>query len=875
MPPDPRDWLPEGHLAWFVLESVEEMDLSAFYGAYRVDGWGRAAFEPSMMVSLLLYAYARGERSSRGIERKCVEDVAYRVIAAQQKPDHATIARFRARHEDALAELFGSVLGLCRQAGLVKVGVIAIDGTKVHANASHHCNLDYEQLAREILKEAAALDAAEDELHGDARGDELPEHLRTSERRRGALREAKERLERDRVENGGAKTETAGEAQAPGVKIELDPEVIVPRTQGREGWLREARRQLDEYRRREAKPIARSRPERLLEAERRLQQDLAVERQANEAYEHYRAHGRDSQGRRLSRPPKPYEPPETPAGKINTTDPDSRNVKTPRSYTQGYNTQAVVNEEQIVLAAEVTASSPDFGHLQPMVEATKRELQAVGVTETPGVAVADSGYWNEQQMDHVVANEHVQVLIPPDAGKRDTPRPGWQGGRYTAMREVLATDYAGGLYRRRKVMVEPVFAQTKHNRRIDSFQRRGRSAVHSEWRLITATHNLLKLHKHQTAAAAARKTAPTATRPPSRLQPDQHNNHTPAGHRRQPRHHRGHGPLRDTHDDMRQRRRLLVLAWPVSSRGDPELEQRVYERAAERPAVLAPQHGLALQGLDGSLHGVLGLAVTGEDRDGERRALAAGDDLGDLPLGRGECIPAGAHLLLGHIDGQARECPLPGGGVGGLVLRQLLPQYVREDHGSARVSTREVKQRLQRLPDISVTRGEACLDVAAQCHTGERYEGHRVGLPVEGAVGVLEELAEQGRQRAAEQVADIAGVALSDAADHRVQAPGAGSAAAVALGAAGPQHLLKLVVAHDHRPGGGKLAGKVKRVEQTALPVLGAKLRTAQPGGELHPAAAARELGLRLDPRAARSAQLALERLLDPAAERHPARHPV
>jgi hypothetical protein len=106
-------------------------------------------------------------------------------------------------------------------------------------------------------------------------------------------------------------------------------------------------------------------------------------------------------------------------------------------------------------------------------------------------------------MDNVVANEHVQVLIPPDAGKRNTPRPGWHGGRYTSMREVLATDYAGGLYRRRKVMVEPVFAQTKHNRRLDSFRRRGRSAVRSEWRLITATHNLLKLHKHQIAAAAA------------------------------------------------------------------------------------------------------------------------------------------------------------------------------------------------------------------------------------------------------------------------------------------------------------------------------------------------------------------------------------
>jgi hypothetical protein len=178
-------------------------------------------------------------------------------------------------------------------------------------------------------------------------------------------------------------------------------------------------------------------------------------------------------------------------------------VKTPRSYTQGYNAQAVVNEEQIVLAAEVTASSPDFGHLEPMVQATKKELEAIGVSETPGVAVADSGYWNEEQMDNVIANEHVQVLIPPDAGKRETPRPGWDGGRYTSMRETLATDYGGGLYRRRKAMVEPVFAQTKHNRRIDSFRRRGRSAARSEWRLITVTHNLLKLHKHQIAAAAA------------------------------------------------------------------------------------------------------------------------------------------------------------------------------------------------------------------------------------------------------------------------------------------------------------------------------------------------------------------------------------
>ena len=263
MPPDPRDWLPEDHLAWFVLASVEEMDLSAFYGSYRQDGWGRAAFEPSMMVALLMYAYAQGERSSRGIERRCVEDVAYRVIAAQQTPDHATIARFRVRHEAALAGLFSEVLGLCRESGLVKVGVIAIDGTKVHANASHHSNLDYEQLAREILKEAGEVDAAEDELYGEARGDELPEHLRTREGRRAALRAAKEKLARERADREDVKAEGGGGIQ--GVELVLDPEAIVARMQGREGWLREARHQLDEHRRVAAEPIPRSRAERLLE----------------------------------------------------------------------------------------------------------------------------------------------------------------------------------------------------------------------------------------------------------------------------------------------------------------------------------------------------------------------------------------------------------------------------------------------------------------------------------------------------------------------------------------------------------------------------------------------------------------------------------
>jgi transposase len=198
MPPSLRDWVPEGHLVWTVLDAVAELDLAAFYAAYRVDGHSRPAYEPSLMVGLLLYAYARGNRSSRGIERACVEDVAYRVVAGNLVPDHSTVAEFRCRHERALGAVFSGVLGLCARAGLASVGVVAIDGTKVSANASVNANRDFGQIAREILEEAAETDRREDELYGRERGDELPEHLRTREGRRKALREAKERLERER-----------------------------------------------------------------------------------------------------------------------------------------------------------------------------------------------------------------------------------------------------------------------------------------------------------------------------------------------------------------------------------------------------------------------------------------------------------------------------------------------------------------------------------------------------------------------------------------------------------------------------------------------------------------------------------------------------
>src|SRR5687768_10948263 len=305
------------------------MNLEAFYAAYRVDGRSRPPYDPAMMVALLLYAYARGIRSSRVIERACEEDVAFRVLAAQQRPDHATIARFVERHQEAIAGLFGEVLALCARSGLVKVGVIAVDGTKVQANASRNENLDYEQHAREIVEEARAVDAAEDELYGEARDDELPPEFATA--------------------------------------------------QGRGGWLREARQRLEAERAANRQPVPRSRPKRLKEAKRRLEEGLWTEVCANRAYEGYRARGRMKDGRRFGRPPDPYQPPATPDGRINVTDPDSRVVKGLRRFLHGYNAQAVTNEHQVVLAAEIETVGADFGHLEPMLDATQRELAAAGI----------------------------------------------------------------------------------------------------------------------------------------------------------------------------------------------------------------------------------------------------------------------------------------------------------------------------------------------------------------------------------------------------------------------------------------------------------------------------------------------------------------
>jgi transposase len=454
LPPSLREWLPEDHLAWLVLEAIGELDLNAFYASYREDGHGRAALDPAMMVALLVYGYAIGVRSSRAIERHCREDVAFRVITANQTPDHATIARFRARHEDAIGELFGQVLALCARAGLVGLGVVAVDGTKIAAAATHHATRSYEQIAREILEQAAELDAAEDELHGDARGDELPIELRVAGDRRKRLREAKQALDAER---------------------EAD-----------------------------AAPVPRDRDERLRECRRRLEQDHQLERRLVAEHDAWLEAGIASDGsRRMTAARhniKPYQLVELAERTINVTDPDARNLKTPRGWVQGYNAQAVVTREQIIVAAEISTESLDTANLHPMLTAAEEELHDAGINDALDIVLADAGYWKNTAIESL-AEQGLQPLVAPDADRRKEPRPGRRGGLYDFMRRVLATDHGAALYRQRQAIVEPVFGQIKANRGADRFLRRGRSAVRSEWRLLAATHNLLKLHRHRLATA--------------------------------------------------------------------------------------------------------------------------------------------------------------------------------------------------------------------------------------------------------------------------------------------------------------------------------------------------------------------------------------
>lgn len=431
MPPSLREWLPAKHLAWFVVDSVEALDLRKFYLGYRSDGWGRAAYDPKMMTALLLYAYCLGERSSREIEKACEVDVAFRVVAGNGRPDHTTICRFRSEHEEALRGLFLEVLRLCREGGLVKAGAIALDGTKMKANAALSANRDYEHLKKEVdrmFEEAKAKDAEEDKLYGkDRRGDETPEEWKTREGRLKWLQEAKARLD----------AEAAAEAAKQAEKI--------------------AKRQAEEE-----------------------------------------ATGKKKRGR------KPGEPDERPKddAKANVTDPQSRIMKTRSGYVQGYNAQAAVTEDQIIVAAAVTQECNDVGQLHPMLEKVEENLAAAGAPEAMQTALADAGYWSDANMSGAnPAGPELLIATNKDWKQRKAMReaapprgriPKGMTARERMERKLL-TKRGRALYKLRGQTVEPTFGQIKDGRGCDGFMRRGVRAADSEWSLMCATHNLLKL----------------------------------------------------------------------------------------------------------------------------------------------------------------------------------------------------------------------------------------------------------------------------------------------------------------------------------------------------------------------------------------------
>jgi transposase len=435
MPPSLADWLPEDHLAWFLIDAVAEMDLSAFYADYRLDGWGRAAHHPQMMVTLLLYAYCHGVQSSRRIEQACHIDVAFRVITANEQPDHTTIARFRRRHLDALKGLFVQSLRLCAEAGLVRVGLVALDGTKIAAAASIDKNRSRPFIEEQVAEMLAAAEAADqaDEADQTDDDDESAGMVRGRAARRERLRQAKAVLdERERTERAAHEAKMAD---------------------------REAREQ-------------------------------AV----------LAATGRRMNGRK----PKPFEYDES--FRANITDADSRVMNTKHRFLQGYNAQAVATEEQVIVAAEITDDTTDVAQLHPMIAAAEETLRAAGVTGPIKTLLADAGYISEENL---TAECGPELIIATKNRRRQhadgaaTPRGRIPAGATARQRmeRKLATKRGQRLYKKRSQMIEPVFGQIKHNRKVDRFVLRGRAGAELEWKLLCGTHNLLKAFRAGLAVA--------------------------------------------------------------------------------------------------------------------------------------------------------------------------------------------------------------------------------------------------------------------------------------------------------------------------------------------------------------------------------------
>lgn len=495
LPVSMRDWLDEGHLAWFVIDVVAKIDTAAFHARHPNDGAGRPAYNPDMMLALLFYAYGTGLRSSRRIEAACGTDAACRVICGGVIPDHATIARFVVDHQVAIEDSFVGVLRLCAAAGLVSVGTIAIDGTKIGADAALDKKRGAEWIRTEverILAEATAADAAEDAQPGLFGADDLPAELSTHTGRLARLEAALAQIE---AEDSAARADTearaakAVAAAAQGHKLKgrkpKDPHAALARAEAEHAAA---------LARAEARAAQRTAKEQAAAAQGRKLGGFAP--RPDHRVEHAAAVLEAARAAADAASPT--------AAQANITDADSRVMKTTTGFIQGYNAQAAANENQIVVAHKVTQDANDVGQYQPMVSAAQAMLAAAGISETIRVVLADAGYWSDDNAtadgpDRLIATlkDWKQRRAARDMGTTTGPPP--EGASATeSMEHRLRTTEGAETYAQRSHTVEPVFADHKENRGWRRFRRRGLQAVRSEWALMNTSHNLAKLFAHHT-----------------------------------------------------------------------------------------------------------------------------------------------------------------------------------------------------------------------------------------------------------------------------------------------------------------------------------------------------------------------------------------
>ena len=473
LPPSMWDWLPEGHLALFVIDAVSLLDTAAFHEVHPHDGAGRPAYDPDMMLTLLLYAYVTGMRSSRAIEAACVSDLACKVICANEVPDHGTIARFRADNEEAIRDVFVQVLELCARAGLASLGQIAIDGTKIGSDAALDKNRSLEWIRSEIdkiLSAAKKTDESEDAappLFGIVVPEPLAARGTRLARLQAALLEGEAQEEARRVEEVERAEKARSEAETgrklPGRKPK-DPHAALQRA---EADLRAAK----------------------VRAERNPgRKDLAEAVAAADA------------AAAAAREAAAQAPP--PALLVNVTDPESRMMKTKEGWVQGFNVQVSANEHQVVIAYSATKDHNDVNQLQPMIEKTEETAGAAGIEEEIGLITADAGYWSEENAtaegpDRLIATlkDWKQRRAARELGNTSGPPPE-DATPLEAMEHRLRTEEGASAYASRSYTVEPVFGDTKENRGYRRFMRRGLVAATSEAGLIFAAHNLLKIFHH-------------------------------------------------------------------------------------------------------------------------------------------------------------------------------------------------------------------------------------------------------------------------------------------------------------------------------------------------------------------------------------------